>query len=488
MIEIVSKDTWIKINLKDRNSLANSVEPMHKSSGYFSITLRETEKMKGIPYIVLSRTLKEPNENQIADQIAIFKRIISINNYLHTTFLPEIVDFYVKRKEHSVKVRMVKEFFKGKFSTVNFYDYFKRGYMYEGGEPSNTKDEISDVEWYAAKNTKVAYKKFLDRVVKQIFDFQEYLFRRGLIHVGICPFHFSLGVDYAIKFFGERYIVRHKNGVIDDPAIRDERYGSLVIPVHTPAKLRRYLEGEDVEVGAIEVFAYQLGVLIFNTLTSFRYNGKELSEELIMKADFDIGRNAAERFKDLILSLTSEEILKALDVSDFDSLRNVFYDNLHELFEPSLVSNIGNSEWKGDEMMQREYISDDLFENLFETKQNAEKKTLTVRVYINKALVIEKMFGYDEVIIGRANLLNSVDVDLSKHDPDKIVSRKALRIERDVDGYYVVNTSHNTVVYIAGNGNNRVQGLLKTDERVKVNGVIRLVIEGKFGIEIVEMV
>lgn len=85
-----------------------------------------------------------------------------------------------------------------------------------------------------------------------------------------------------------------------------------------------------------------------------------------------------------------------------------------------------------------------LFEDLFNMERYfgrlQRNKGVQITVHVKGRDVLERVFSYDQITIGRARPIVDVDLDLTPFDEEKTISRKAVIIRRDGDEYYIFRT------------------------------------------------
>lgn len=413
-------------------------------------------------------------------QTRIIERIVKVNNQLSTTHLPEIVDVFSKEKNGKMKIYIVKEFVDGAFSTANLHEYITSGYLRVGANKDKNSDDNYELLLNKSLDSKqrfIQVNKFIDRVLMEIIDFQEHLLSNGLVHIGILPEHIGVGIDLILKFFGERYIVRETNGYIDDRAILDDAYGSIIIPRYTPKELLDYVSlNGSIRAKALSIISYQLAVLLFDAVTECTYANQDFDEKTLENAVLLAPSKIRNALRETIRTLASEEFRNGL--KSMDDIRNVlikYHETVgNKMIPQTYIREVGKN-------MEKRYISKDLFENLFDsvleegTTQQQLNQQVEIKVYVKKYVVLQKSFSCDVIVIGRSSGSFEPDVDLGAYLPDKVVSKQTLMIER-FEGKYYVKSLSDIPVYCQESKTAPAK-LIPKGEYLQINGSIRLIIK-----------
>jgi len=261
------------------------------------------------------------------NHLAISERIVRINNYLCTTFLPEIVDVYYRESNGNLKIYIIKEYIKGVEGTVNLVECVNSGIL---TERYSKKKHHDDNGFYVDPTNRnsgkyVRFRRVIEGILTQVVEFEKFLYSKGLVHVGLHPSHILLGIDNITKFAGERYILRHINGFIDDPsAIDEQKYGSIIIPRYTPELMIKHINDKGkTPVKALSIVSYQVGVLLFDILTSGKYFQAEFKPELIYSSSLNVPYKFENKLKNIIEQLTNDEYVE--EINDFDDILEILY-------------------------------------------------------------------------------------------------------------------------------------------------------------------
>ncbi|KAF2961065.1 hypothetical protein [Fervidobacterium sp. 2310opik-2] len=321
MVSDINLKESVSLKWKKYNSDYEDKEKMLKINNYsktFNKSYVENTSIKNVKYIRFSfKNYDKDNDEQIMYKLMKAERIVKINNYLSTEFLPEIVDIYYKKKSDKQKIYIVKEYVKGIYGTVNFLECI-----------TNQVDVIYD----DFGNSKyLRSRRVIDQILDKIIDFEEYLYSKNLTYVGIHPSHFILGIDSIIKFCGESYILKHKDGYIDDPLYVDpSKFGNLIISRYTPPELVEYIEsGGKIKVSVFGVISYQLGVLLFDLATLGLFLRNEIKKDKIMSAKiYSRSYLVGQKIRESILQLIDDEF--RTNIKDFNTIRQV----LQEVIKP----------------------------------------------------------------------------------------------------------------------------------------------------------
>ncbi|ODN30772.1 FHA domain-containing protein [Fervidobacterium thailandense] len=95
-------------------------------------------------------------------------------------------------------------------------------------------------------------------------------------------------------------------------------------------------------------------------------------------------------------------------------------------------------------------LEDWLFDDLFNVERYLGRlqsgKGVQIAVHVKGRDVLERIFSYDEITIGRAHPTVDVDLDLTPFDDEKTVSRKAIVIRREGEEYYIIRTGEVSVL------------------------------------------
>lgn len=119
-------------------------------------------------------------------------------------------------------------------------------------------------------------------------------------------------------------------------------------------------------------------------------------------------------------------------------------------------------------------LSKDMFEGIPEPK---DESRIRVEIYKNKSLIFSENFDYDEITIGRKSVNNNPDIDLIPFDPEKILSRQTLVINKENEEYYLKNTSKQKI-YV-----NKEK--IEPQERTVMETINRVILPNKIGMKII---
>lgn len=236
--------------------------------------------------------------------IAVGERIVRINNYLSTTYLPEIVDVYYSKLKTIPRIHIVKQYFHGFTGHVNLKNCIAAGVL---NMDSGEKFEEGVIDLFKRpKLRRVKFKMFVERILSNVIEFQSFLYSKGLCHTALDPTHIILQVDYLVKFVGERHIMRHVKGYLHDPAaINQEKYGPVIVPRYSPDFFVHYVDtGGQYPVNVIGLTSYQIGVLLFDFVTENAYITQPFTAELVKQAKLHVSFSSVNLIKDVILQLT----------------------------------------------------------------------------------------------------------------------------------------------------------------------------------------
>lgn len=239
----------------------------------------------------------------------LLERIVKVSNIAQSNSLAEVVDIHpFVNSLGQIDKEVVMEFF--------------RGFILE--------DAIKDLVIYSKQQQKdtdtIASRRIMRNIVPSIINFQEDLYEKGIVHVGLFPEHIIILKDDILKFKGLRYIVRHKSGVIDDKAIlNEELYGNIIDERYTPDELKEYINsGGETRIMAKPLISYQLGVLLFDIFTKREYAQQPFRPELVQNAIYHIPGGDVELAKNFINKLVARD--PNLRETNLDRIRKMAHD------------------------------------------------------------------------------------------------------------------------------------------------------------------
>lgn len=307
---------WIKIHFKPELQ-----QVIDESSHYFKhsfVTRLGSKKLIFLKQRHSDDVLKQAQNG--LEHLLVSERIVRINNYLCTTYLPEIVDVYYSRLNETPRIHIVKQFFYGLQRSANLRDALSRGLFNIQSNDEGLALNLSN----HLKAQKVKFKMFVERIIAQIIEFQKYLYSKGLVHTALEPTHIIILVDYIVKFVGERHIMRHLNGFLNDPsAINEEKYGSITIPRYSPNFFIEHVAtGGTKPVNVIGLTSYQLGVLLFDFATLGTYGNIPFTKGLVEDVELYVSFAKEETLRSVILQLVDEGFCR--EVKDFSEIEKVF--------------------------------------------------------------------------------------------------------------------------------------------------------------------
>ncbi|ODN30773.1 hypothetical protein [Fervidobacterium thailandense] len=306
---------WVKVP----SSLVNELRKDATMFKYDLVRHPESEKLIFIKQRHCDEWLRKCTKD--FPHIAVGERIVRINNYLATTYLPEIVDVYYSKLKTVPRINIVKQHFNGFMGYVNLRHCIEAGVLSADLNGKFEEDIIDPFKRPMPRRVK--FKMFVERILSNVIEFQSFLFSKGLVHTALDPTHIILQVDYLVKFVGERHIMRHVKGYLHDPsAIDQEKYGPVIVPRYSPDFFIEYVNtGGQYPVNVIGLTSYQIGVLLFDFVTENAYLTQPFTAELVKHAHLRVPFSSANLIREVILQLTDR--LFCDNVNSFREIESV---------------------------------------------------------------------------------------------------------------------------------------------------------------------
>lgn len=291
---------------KDKN-LMSIIEPINRKSDTFIHLVVEKKNMNGIPFIA-SFLKFSPNTNQdtLEKSSLLFERLIRILNVTRELRFPEVVDLIdAKIPQGNVPV-LITEYMYGK----NLDSAIKS--VYFANTPGN---KLYDPE--VRKKAMVSLRR-IKKVLLELISIQETLYKHNLLHIGLIPDHVIVQIDDIVKVRGMRGIILTDGKYIIDKAILETKYyGSLLYKRYTPEIFQNYytLNG-NVKINALNIVAYQLGIMLFDLVTKGNYTSQKFNQKTITDAEYALNPKLKKQVKNCILRLCNPD-------TEFNSLDQI---------------------------------------------------------------------------------------------------------------------------------------------------------------------
>jgi hypothetical protein len=264
--------------------------------------VKNKEKFKDLEFIGQAINFKKTNvsENLLLQKKKILDRIVKISNLAETTKLPEIIDFINYRD------------FSTKYNNKKMKDNLLIMEYLQGIDLK----KACKTSFFAAKNKNfININRLFRKILKNIVEFQIDLYKKNLFHIGVFPEHVIIQKDDIVKFKGLRYIVHHKDGIINDPTIFNDLYGNIENIRYSSPSFRKYIRGEYPKAYVLDIMSHQLGVLIFDILTYGQYFSERdyfyPQTNVLERIQLPIKKQEV-KVKTLIYDLTNPDIKKRI--------------------------------------------------------------------------------------------------------------------------------------------------------------------------------
>ncbi|KAF2961319.1 hypothetical protein [Fervidobacterium sp. 2310opik-2] len=286
---VLTRDEMTKKEIKNMEDISMYSKTFDK------VMLRSDKfnKTNFLGYVV--RKTGDKEKDKYNDKLV--ERIIYVNNVLLNNRLHEIVDYdYIK--EIGQKAIIV-DYYNGFLMT----SAIKKEYFtpFENWGNKFSDDDYEDEEEYRGHNKQVILKRVMRGVIRHLIFFQKDIFEKGLFHIGLNHKHIVVQKDDNIKINGMRYIVRHIDGILDDPVITKVKYyGDVINKRYSPPELVEYIKsGGKTKVNAVGIFSYQLGVLLFDIFTKGEHFFGNITDDLVNSSNLYINEKRKDEKKEL---------------------------------------------------------------------------------------------------------------------------------------------------------------------------------------------
>lgn len=291
---------------KDK-SLMSIMEPINKKSDTFNHLIVEKKDMNGIPFVATFFKLPpDTKQSRIDIRAPLFERIIKILNVTRELRFPEIVDLIKAKTPRGYTPVMITEYIYGK----NLNSAIKSVYF------ANTPgDKIYDPEF--RKKAFVSLRR-IKKVLLELLSIQETLYKYNLLHISMIPDHIIVQIDDIVRVRGMRGIILTDGKYIIDKAILETKYyGSLLYKRYTPEIFQNYytLNG-NVKINALNIVAYQLGIMLFDLVTKGNYTSQKFNQKTITDAEYALNPKLKKQVKNCILQLCNPD-------TEFNSLDQI---------------------------------------------------------------------------------------------------------------------------------------------------------------------